>query len=70
MNYGNKIEKEKPFNCSHCGIPVDIHPKCIKCEILIHKDKYFCECGVPHTLTKDGKRCIDCSGGKVKLQKK
>ena len=48
--------------CDYCGRALAGHPRCKKCEILLHagNSDYFCKkCGEQHSLERQG-WCVQC----------
>ena len=54
--------KEKPIIvCAHCAQLISEHKRCTSCDILLHTESFPCKhCGVDHTLSSDGDRCLNC----------
>lgn len=53
----------KVKECQRCGVLVDIHEKCRRCEILIHEEneEYKDAGGVQHGLKGEYGKCKSCS---------
>lgn len=60
--------------CYFCDQPLENHPRCESCGMLVHDDiskgeyteKYVCGCGVNHTA-RFGKWCVACAAKKRKI---
>lgn len=60
----------KDKECKYCKLDLDNkHLICMRCDIPLHHQVYECECGVAHTLTNNGRYCIDCQVRFINPQK-